>query len=281
MGEVLSGKQLALTYKEELKKLIKTQTDKGKRAPSLVSLVIGENGGALSYIKGQKRVSEEIGIKHEVKSYPSSISESILIEEIKKCNENKAIDGIILQLPLPQGFNEDKVISTIKKEKDVDGLTDLNLGRFYKGNDAFIPCTARGVLELIKSCEKDLVGKKTVVIGRSNIVGKPVATLLTAESSTVTICHSKTVDLNDLCKKADIIVSAIGRPGFITKEFVKEGSIVIDVGTTMVEGKVKGDVDFEAVIEKAKYVTPVPGGVGAMTTTMLMKNTCDAWLKNV
>lgn len=281
MGELLSGKQLALAYKQELKDLIKAHTDKGKRAPSLVSIVIGEDGGSLSYIKGQKKVSDEIGVKYELRSFPSSISEEILIEEIKKCNENKSIDGIILQIPLPQGFDEDKVISTIKKEKDVDGLTDLNLGSFYKGNDAFIPCTARGVLELIKSCEKNLVGKNTVVIGRSNIVGKPVATLLTAESSTVTICHSKTIDLKDLCKKADIIVSAIGRPSFITKDFVKEGSVVIDVGTTMVEGKVKGDVDFEAVIEKAKYVSPVPGGVGAMTTTMLMKNTCDAWLKNV
>lgn len=281
MGEILSGKQLALTYKKELRDLIKAQTDIGKRAPSLISLVIGEDGGSLSYIKGQKKVSEEIGVKYEVRSFPSATSEEMLIEEIKKYNEDKSIDGIILQLPLPQSFDEEKVISTINKEKDVDGLTDLNLGSFYKGNDAFIPCTARGVLELIKSCEKNLVGKKTVVIGRSNIVGKPVATLLTAESSTVTICHSKTVDLNSLCKEADIIVSAIGRPGFITKEFVKEGAIIIDVGTTMVEGKVKGDVDFEAVIEKAKYVSPVPGGVGAMTTTMLMKNTCDAWLKNV
>ena len=281
MGEILSGKQLALTYKKELRDLIKAQTDIGKRAPSLISLVIGEDGGSLSYIKGQKKVSEEIGVKYEVRSFPSATSEDMLIEEIKKYNEDKSIDGIILQLPLPQSFDEEKVISTINKEKDVDGLTDLNLGSFYKGNDAFIPCTARGVLELIKSCEKNLVGKKTVVIGRSNIVGKPVATLLTAESSTVTICHSKTVDLNSLCKEADIIVSAIGRPGFITKEFVKEGAIIIDVGTTMVEGKVKGDVDFEAVIEKAKYVSPVPGGVGAMTTTMLMKNTCDAWLKNV
>lgn len=281
MGEILSGKQLALTYKKELRDLIKAQTDIGKRAPSLISLVIGEDGGSLSYIKGQKKVSEEIGVKYEVRSFPSATSEDMLIEEIKKYNEDKSIDGIILQLPLPQTFDEEKVISTINKEKDVDGLTDLNLGSFYKGNDAFIPCTARGVLELIKSCEKNLVGKKTVVIGRSNIVGKPVATLLTAESSTVTICHSKTVDLNSLCKEADIIVSAIGRPGFITKEFVKEGAIIIDVGTTMVEGKVKGDVDFEAVIEKAKYVSPVPGGVGAMTTTMLMKNTCDAWLKNV
>lgn len=281
MGEILSGKQLALTYKKELRDLIKAQTDIGKRAPSLISLVIGEDGGSLSYIKGQKKVSEEIGVKYEVRSFPSATSEDMLIEEIKKYNEDKSIDGIILQLPLPQTFDEEKVISIINKEKDVDGLTDLNLGSFYKGNDAFIPCTARGVLELIKSCEKNLVGKKTVVIGRSNIVGKPVATLLTAESSTVTICHSKTVDLNSLCKEADIIVSAIGRPGFITKEFVKEGAIIIDVGTTMVEGKVKGDVDFEAVIEKAKYVSPVPGGVGAMTTTMLMKNTCDAWLKNV
>lgn len=281
MGEILSGKQLALTYKKELRDLIKAQTDIGKRAPSLISLVIGEDGGSLSYIKEQKKVSEEIGVKYEVRSFPSATSEDMLIEEIKKYNEDKSIDGIILQLPLPQTFDEEKVISIINKEKDVDGLTDLNLGSFYKGNDAFIPCTARGVLELIKSCEKNLVGKKTVVIGRSNIVGKPVATLLTAESSTVTICHSKTVDLNSLCKEADIIVSAIGRPGFITKEFVKEGAIIIDVGTTMVEGKVKGDVDFEAVIEKAKYVSPVPGGVGAMTTTMLMKNTCDAWLKNV
>ncbi|MEG1256347.1 tetrahydrofolate dehydrogenase/cyclohydrolase catalytic domain-containing protein [Clostridium sp.] len=281
MGAKLSGKDLALKYKQEIKEMILLKVKEGKRPPSLVSIMVGDDGGSVSYTRGQRKVSHELGILYETKIFPAEITEKDLIEEIKKLNEDKSVDGIILQLPLPNHLEEDKIVEFISGEKDVDGLTDSNLGRFYKGKESFIPCTARSVIELIKSRQNDVKGKRTVVIGRSNIVGKPTAYLLLGENSTVTLCHSNTIDIKSICKEADILVSAIGNPGFVTKDFVKDGAIVIDVGTTMVEGKVKGDVDLEDVITKADFVSPVPGGVGAMTTTMLMKNTCEAWLKNV
>jgi len=177
-------------------------------------------------------------------------------------------------------LDEKLITSELSYTKDVDGLTDINLGKFYKGEQSFIPCTPQSILHLIKSTGCDIQGKNAVIVGRSNIVGKPTAQLLLNENATVTICHSKTIDLKEVCRKADILVCALGKPEFITDEYVKEGAIVIDVGTTMVEGKVKGDVCFNDVIYKAKYVTPVPGGVGSMTTTMLIKNTCEAMIKN-
>lgn len=280
MGTKLSGKDLAVQHKNEMKKLIVKKTQEGKRAPKLVSIIVGEDGGSISYTRGQKKVSDELGLLYEIKIFPEDTEENKLIDEIKKLNEDNSIDGIIIQLPLPKNLDEERILETVDVTKDVDGLTDFNLGKMYKDKKSFMPCTARSVLELIKS-QIDIKGKEAVIIGRSNIVGKPAAFLLLKENATVTICHSKTVDIKSVCKKADILVSAIGKPGFVTRDFVKEGAIVIDVGTTMVEGKVKGDVSFDEVIEVASMVTPVPGGVGAMTTTMLMKNTCEAWLKNV
>ncbi len=280
MGTKLSGKDLAVQHKNEMKKLIEKKTQEGKRVPKLVSIIVGEDGGSISYTRGQKKVSDELGLLYEIKIFPEDIEENKLIDEIKKLNEDNSVDGIMIQLPLPKNLNEERVLETVDVTKDVDGLTDFNLGKMYKDKKSFMRCTARSVLELIKS-QVDIKGKEAVIIGRSNIVGKPAAFLLIRENATVTICHSKTVDIKSVCKKADILVSAIGKPGFVTRDFVKEGAIVIDVGTTMVEGKVKGDVSFDEVIEVASMVTPVPGGVGAMTTTMLMKNTCEAWLKNV
>ena len=280
MGTKLSGKDLAVQHKNEIKELIARETKDGKRPPTLVSIIVGQDGGSISYTKGQKKVSDELGISYKIKIFSENIEEDKLIDEIKKLNKDDTVDGIIIQLPLPKNLNEEVILDTVDVTKDIDGLTDFNLGRLYKDKKSFMPCTARSVLELIKS-QVDIKGKEVVVIGRSNIVGKPAAFLLLKENATVTICHSKTVDIESVCRKADILVSAIGRPGFITKDFIKEGAIVIDVGTTMVEGKVKGDVCLDEVIEIASMVTPVPGGVGAMTTTMLMKNTCEAWLKNV
>lgn len=280
MGTKLSGKDLAVQHKDEIKELIKGKTQTGKRPPRLVSIIVGEDGGSVSYTRGQKKVSDELGVVYEIKMFSEHIEENELIEEIKKLNVDSSVDGIIIQLPLPKRLNEEKILDIVDASKDVDGLTDFNLGRMYKDKKSFMPCTARSVVELIKS-QVDIKGKKAVIIGRSNIVGKPAAFLLLKENATVTICHSKTVDIQKVCKEADILVSAIGKPGFVTKDFVKAGAIVVDVGTTMVEGKVKGDVNFDEVINIASIVTPVPGGVGAMTTTMLMKNTCEAWLKNV
>lgn len=281
MAVKLSGKELALSRKISLKEAILKGTSEGKRHPALASVIVGEDGGSLSYIKGQKKVSEELGIRYDMKTFDGKISEDELINEIEELNSNEEIDGIIIQLPLPAHLNEDKILSCISADKDVDGLTDVNFGKFCKGREAFIPCTARSILKLIKSTEENLEGKRTVVLGRSNIVGKPVAMLLLGEHTTVSICHSRTENMKEICRGADILISAMGKPAYITKDFVKDGAIVIDVGTTMVEGKVRGDVDFDEVSQVAGYITPVPGGVGAMTTTMLMENTYEAWIKNV
>lgn len=281
MAVILSGKELALSRKEQLKNSIGKAVTQGKRQPTLASVIVGEDGGSLSYIKGQKKVSEELGIKYDMRTFSSNIEEEELIKEIKELNADSNIDGIIIQLPLPAHLNEDKILSCIDEKKDVDGLTDSNIGKFFKGGSAFIPCTARSILKLIKSTEENLEGKKTVVLGRSNIVGKPVSMLLLGEHTTVSICHSRTENVKEICRGADILISAMGKPAYIKKDFVKDGAIVVDVGTTMVEGKVRGDVDFEEVSQVAGYITPVPGGVGAMTTTMLMENTYEAWLKNV
>lgn len=281
MGMILRGKNLVLQYKNEIRELISRKVNEGKRPPTLVSIIVGDDGGSIYYTLGQKKVSEELGILYDMKIFPTEITDKELLSEIEKLNKDKSIDGIILQLPLPNHLDEHKIVEAIDVEKDVDGLTEYNTGRFYKGRECFVPCTAKSILELIKSQLVDIAGKRVVIIGRSNIVGKPAAQLFLNENATVTICHSKTVDLKNICKEADILVAAVGKPGLVTSEFVKEGAIVIDVGTTMVEGKVKGDVNLDNVIEKAKLVSPVPGGVGSMTTTMLMKNTCEAWLRNV
>ena len=232
-------------------------------------------------VKNQNKLCDELGIMAKNFFLEGNISEEELTALIVDLNKDDKVDGIMLQVPLPKHLNEKVITSIISYTKDVDGLTDINLGKFYKGDNSFVPCTARSVIELIKSTGCNISGKNAVVLGRSNIVGKPVAQLLLNENATVTICHSKTNNLKELCKTADILVAAIGKPSFVTKDFVKAGAIVIDVGTTMVEGKVKGDVSFEEVIEVAAFVSPVPGGVGSMTTTMLIQNTCEAYNKNV
>lgn len=281
MGIKIDGKEIAKAHREEIKRNIEEKVAKGVRKPSMVAVLVGNDGGSISYMKNQQKLSESLGVKYTSIILEESITEEELLNEIKNLNEDKNVDGIILQLPLPKKFNEKLITSSINYEKDIDGLTDVNTGKLYKGEKCFIPCTAKSVIEIIKSVETNIEGKKAVIIGRSNIVGKPAAQLLLNENATVTICHSRTKNLSEVCKDADILVSAIGRPAFVTKNFVKEGAIVIDVGTTMVDGKIKGDVLYDEVIDIASLVTPVPGGVGAMTTTMLIKNTCEAWEKNV
>jgi len=281
MGIKLSGVEVAKKYRNDLKELISSKVNDGVRSPFLASILVGEDGGSLSYINNQMKISNEVGIKYETFNFKEDLSEEEIIKKIHELNNDDNVDGIMLQLPLPKKFNEERIISAIAYKKDVDGLTDVNFGRFYKGEESFIPCTAKSVLELIKSAEKNLNGKTAVIVGRSNIVGKPASFLLLNENCTITVCHSKTKNLKEVCKGADILVAALGKPDFITKDYIKQDAIVIDVGTTMIEGKVRGDVQFQEVIEDSSYVTPVPGGVGAMTTTMLMKNTCEAWLRNV
>ena len=204
------------------------------------------------------------------------VVEEELINKIDALNNDKSVSGIILQLPLPKHINEKKIISSISPKKDIDCLTFVNQGKLYIGEETIMPCTPKSVLTILNSLNINLEGMNVVVIGRSNIVGKPVGALLLKENCTVTMCHSKTKNLREVCKRSDILVVAIGKAKFIDDSFVKEGAIVIDVGTNSVQGKITGDVDFDKVIDKASFVTPVPGGVGALTTTLLMKNACEA-----
>lgn len=281
MGAIIDGKAVANKYKDEIKSFVKSREEKGLRVPCLSAVIVGEDGGSISYISGQKIACENLGIKHKTILLPLEVSESELIKVIEKLNSDMEVDGVIIQLPLPKSINSEKVISALSMLKDVDGLTYENVGRFYKGEQCFVPCTPQSVMTILKSAGVKIEGKHAVVIGRSNIVGRPVAELLLRENATVTICHSKTLNLKEMCKTADILVSAIGKPGIITSDYIKEGAVVIDVGTSMVDGKIKGDVCFNDAIKKASYVTPVPGGVGAVTTALLIKNTCEALIRNV
>lgn len=275
MGKILNGKLLAEKYREEIKKGIEEKINSGCQPPCMANILVGNDGGSVYYVNNQNKLCSKLGVKVKSISLDENISEDELVSVIEELNNDKEVGGIILQLPLPKVLNEAYITSKICYKKDIDGLSSVSTGRFYKGEKSFIPCTPKGIIELIKSANIDIEGKRAVVLGRSNIVGKPVAQLLINENATVTICHSKTKNLKEICREADILVSAIGKPGFVTKEYVKEGAVVIDVGTTMVDGKIKGDVCFDEVVEKAAFVTPVPGGVGAMTTTMLLKNLCE------
>ena len=281
MGVRVNGKIIVEKYRNEIKSIIKVGVNKGLRVPSIKTILVGEDGGSLSYVKSQSNLCDKLGISYTCIQLDKDTNQNDIIDIIEKFNEDNSVDGIIVQLPLPKNLNEREITSKISYKKDIDGLTDVNMGRFYKGEKSFIPCTALGVIEMIKNTGFVIKGKHAVVIGRSNIVGKPAAQLLLNEDATVTICHSKTTNLKEICKTADIIVAAIGKPSFVTSDFIKEGAVVIDVGTTMVDNKITGDVCFDEVISLASYVTPVPGGTGLMTTTMLIKNACSAWRENV
>ncbi|MCY6483759.1 bifunctional methylenetetrahydrofolate dehydrogenase/methenyltetrahydrofolate cyclohydrolase [Clostridium aestuarii] len=275
MGIKLDGKKVAQKYQEEIRRFIKLKKDKGQKVPGMANILVGNDSGSIYYVNNQNKLCNKLGIDVRSIFLEENIHEDNLMNIIRKLNCDDEIDGIILQLPLPKHLNEAKITSEISYKKDIDGLSNLSTGKFYKKEKCHMPCTPKGIINLIKSTEFEIEGKYAVVIGRSNIVGKPIAQLLLNENATVTICHSKTKNLKQICKNADILVCAAGKPKFITKEYIKEGAFVIDVGTTMVDGKLTGDVCFEEVIEKASFVTPVPGGVGAMTTTMLMKNLCE------
>lgn len=276
MGICLKGSELGKKYNEAIKKYSDDRKAQELKAPCLTAVLVGNDGGSVFYVNNQRKKCEKLGIDYRLIQMDVDISEEKLIQKIEELNNDDSVSGIILQLPLPKHINEKKVTSAIAFRKDVDGQTDINMGRFYKGDKCFIPCTPKGIIELIKSIGEKIEGKSAVVIGRSNIVGKPTAQLLLNENATVTICHSRTENLKEICSSADILISSIGKPAFVTEDFVKEGAIVIDVGTSGVNGKITGDVCYDDVIEKASYVTPVPGGVGALTTTMLILNTCEA-----
>lgn len=276
MGKRIDGKEIALEIKEEIKEFVNKRKENNLNVPKVASILVGNDGGSLFYLNNQEKVATSLGMEFEKVHLNEEVTEEELINKIDKLNNDNTVSGIILQLPLPKHIDEKKVISDISPKKDVDCLTFVNQGKLYMGEDTFMPCTPKSVLTILKSLNINLEGMEVVVIGRSNIVGKPAGALLLKENCTVTMCHSRTKNLREVCKRADILVVAIGKAKFVDESFVKDGAIVIDVGTNSVEGKITGDVDFDKVIDVASFVTPVPGGVGALTTTLLMKNACEA-----
>lgn len=273
MAELINGKELAEKMQAEI--AIKVSELKTKSiSPGLVVLLVGENPASQVYVRNKERSAKSIGIHSKVERYPSTISEETLLAEIEKYNQDPNFHGILVQLPLPKHIDEEKVLLAIDPKKDVDGFHPMNLGRLLAGNPDKIPCTPYGIMKMFAAYDINLAGKRALVIGRSNIVGKPMAQLLLMADATVTIAHSKTANLAELAKEADILVVAIGRGHFVTKEFIKSGAVVIDVGMNRDEhGKLIGDVKFDEVEPLASYITPVPKGVGPMTITMLMYQT--------
>lgn len=276
MAVIIDGKAVSAQIRESIRHDVEELAEKGI-TPGLAVILVGDNDASRKYVSNKKKACEEVGIYSEVYELPAETTQDELLELIGKLNADANIDGILVQLPLPKHIDEKSVIEKINPDKDVDAFHEQNVGRIMIGNYRFLPCTPAGIMELIASQNIDLSGKEAVVIGRSNIVGKPMAMLLLHANATVTICHSRTKDLADIVRRADIVVAAVGKPKFVTADMIKPGAVVIDVGMDRDEnGKLCGDVDFEAVKEVAGYITPVPGGVGPMTITMLLKNTITA-----
>jgi len=285
-AKIISGVEIAKQIREELKAEVAEMKAKHGVTPGLVTILVGENPASVSYVTAKQKTAHELGFYSVQDNQPADISEDALLSLIKKYNEDPAIHGILVQLPLPKHINETKVLYAIHPDKDVDGFHPVNVGKMVIGEQCFLPCTPHGILEMLMRSGAQTKGAEVVVVGRSNIVGKPIANLMLQKraggDATVTICHTRTRDMAFHTRRADILIVAAGRPKVITADMVKEGAVVIDVGVNRIgqtpEGKaiLCGDVDFEAIKEKASMITPVPGGVGPMTITMLMKNTVQA-----
>ena len=273
---VISGKDLANRIRTELKDKVADLIKVNNVTPHLAVILVGDNPASVSYVTGKQRGCEQTGMKSTLINLPEDIREETLLQEIDKLNKDESVHGILVQLPLPKHINETNVINAINVYKDVDGFTPINVGKMVLNEECFLPCTPAGIIRLIKETNIDITGKHAVVIGRSNIVGKPVVHLLLRENATVTVCHSRTRDLSSVTRLADILIAAIGKPKFVTRDMIKPGAVVIDVGVNRMENKLCGDVDFENVLEICSYITPVPGGVGPMTITMLLENTFTA-----
>jgi len=287
---LIDGKAVAAQIKSEIAEEVKQMLASGGKRPHLAAVLVGHDGGSETYVASKVRICEEVGFKSTLIRYEEEVTEKELLDKVMELNENPDIDGFIVQLPLPKHISEQKVIETIDYRKDVDGFHPVNAGRMSIGLPCFVSATPAGILELLKRYNIETSGKHCVVLGRSNIVGKPVATLLMQKSNpgdcTVTVCHSRTKDIKKYCLEADIIIAALGSPGFLKGDMVKEGAVVIDVGTTRVPSdktksgfKLSGDVLFDEVAPKCSYITPVPGGVGPMTIISLMRNTLLAGKK--
>lgn len=277
---IIDGKAISQAVKDEVRAEVAKLGKKYGRVPCLCVIIVGENPASQVYVRNKVKAAAYTGMESRLIELPESVSEDELLAQIRLLNDDPAVDGILVQLPLPSHIDEEKVIDAICPEKDVDGFHPSNVAGLWLGKECIVPCTPAGVMRLLDSTGIDLTGKTSVVVGRSNIVGKPVAKLLLDRNATVVIAHSRTADLGAVCRQADVLVAAVGRPGLITGDMLKPGAIVIDVGINRAaDGKLCGDVDFASCAEVASWITPVPGGVGPMTIAMLMKNTVRCYLQ--
>lgn len=281
---IIDGKALSLSLKEEMKGRIAGLKDKYGRVPCLAVIIVGDNPASRSYVKGKIKAAEFVGMDSRLIELPEDVSEAALLEKIGEINSDSLVDGLLVQLPLPKHINEDRVIDAISIEKDVDGFHPQNVSNLWLDRPCIVPCTPKGIIRMIESAGVEIKGKKAVVVGRSNIVGKPIAKLLLDRNATVTIAHSKTVNLPSVSREADILIAAVGRPEMITGDFIKPGATIIDVGINRIQtpegtSRLVGDVEFASASKIAANISPVPGGVGPMTITMLMENTIECFLR--
>lgn len=275
---IISGKEISVKIKDQLKEEVSKIKETYPRLPKLVVILVGDNQASQTYVRNKERGCQYIGIESEILRHDASFSEIELLQEINDLNNDDTVDGILVQLPLPQHINEEKVLDAIVPSKDVDGFHPENVAKLFLGQHSLVPCTPKGMMVLLEEINYDLAGKEVVIVGRSNIVGKPVALLCLQKNATVTIAHSQTKDLKAVCSRADVLIAAIGKPKFFNHEYVKDGAVVLDVGINRDENnKLCGDVEFDDVKDKVSAITPVPGGIGPMTITMLMKNTIEAF----
>lgn len=273
VAKILDGKQIAKDYRQGLQDQVEALKEKGV-TPKLSVILVGNDGASQSYVRSKKKAAEKIGMISEIVHLEETATEEEVLNELNRLNNDDSVSGILVQVPLPKQVSEQKILEAINPEKDVDGFHPINIGKLYIDEQTFVPCTPLGIMEILKHADIDLEGKNAVVIGRSHIVGQPVSKLLLQKNASVTILHSRSKDMASYLKDADVIVSAVGKPGLVTKDVVKEGAVIIDVGNTPDEnGKLKGDVDYDAVKEIAGAITPVPGGVGPLTITMVLNNT--------
>jgi len=272
MAVIIDGKKIAEEIKEELKVKVKRLKNQGIR-PTLAIVMVGQRNDSKIFTRNKLKACEEVGIKTNLYEYPENMKEEKLIDLILNLNKDKKIHGIIVQLPLPNHIDEKKILNIISPDNDVDGLNPVNVGNLLVGNESIAPCTPKGIIRMLEKMKIPVVGKEVVIVNNSNVVGKPLAMMLTNRFATVTICHIKTKYLSKNTKKAEILITAVGKPNFIIKEMVKEKAVVIDVGISYHQGKICGDVDFENVKDLVSYITPVPGGVGPMTVAMVLENT--------
>lgn len=277
MAVILDGKALSAKFRQNIKDETQSLKDKTGKAPGIAVILAGDDVASSVYVNSKEKAAIECGFYSVVERISADVTTSYVLKLVEKYNNDEKIHGILVQLPLPSSCDEKTILRAIRPEKDVDGFHPYNVGLLNIGEDCLMPCTPFGVMNMLADYGIEISGKNAVVVGRSNIVGKPIAAMLLKANATVTVCHSKTKDLSGVCAKADILITAIGKAKFIKKEYVKDGAVVVDVGINRVDGKLCGDVDFEDVKDKCSYITPVPGGVGPMTITTLMQNTLKAF----